>query len=84
LALGAHPAGMFNIYFDDEDDFDSTRTPLASHADHLAAIDDLDRIAEQTRAQLKANDEGHSGYLLCLCIHDTRLGRLVGLSCEVI
>lgn len=80
-SVGAHPSGMFNIYLD-YDDLDPIQAPLSAHETQTAAIDDLDRIAEQTRVQLWANDEGHSRFLLRLCIYDTLTGLVVGQSSD--
>jgi hypothetical protein len=44
------------------------------------AMVELDRIADETAAQLRANGEGHQQFLLSLAVWDTELGVVVARS----
>ncbi|MGQ0631975.1 MAG: hypothetical protein ACT4P1_13130 [Sporichthyaceae bacterium] len=70
---------MLEICMDDDDD--DGGAVLAVHDTAAAALNDLDRIAELTAAQLAANGEGDRGFELGLLVRDAGSGAIVVRSC---
>ena len=66
---------MYEICLDEQTDW-----VLAVAHTPEAAMAELDRIADETAAQLRANGEGHEEFLLSLIVWDTELGEVVARS----
>lgn len=70
-----HAGGMYEICFDEN--YDHVLTTARTPQEAMAA---LDRIADETAAQLRANGEGHQEFLLSLAVWDTESGEIVARS----
>jgi hypothetical protein len=66
---------MYEICFDDQADHVLAVVPTPQEA-----LAELDRIADETAAQLAANGEGHEQFLLSLVVWDVERGEVVARS----
>lgn len=64
---------MYLICYDDDERY----VPIAVHETAAAALRDIDRIADETSAQLAANGEGRDDFALHLRIYDQDTGEIV-------